>query len=93
MPLFSGGAVIRDGKAPLFLDGEGMLCLSLLTEKSAGRYLPPTGLPDGSSVSFEILADDIEWRGNEIRQSCVLSPAEVSGDVTDEEMKLAAEKL
>ena len=96
-PTVSGGAVIRDGKVTGFLSGDEMLTFSLLTEKGAGGYLPPIELGEGQ-VSFEILANDVKKRYSEnalkIEQSCVLSPAEVRGDITEEQMqRMAKEKL
>ena len=91
----SGGAVIRDGKVTGFLSGDEMLILSLLTEKGAGGYLPPIDAGDGQ-VSFEILANDVKKRYSEgrliIEQNCVLSPAEVRGDITEEQMQQMSKK-
>lgn len=96
-PVLSGGAVMRDGRLAGYLSGEQMLILSLMTEKTTGGYLPPLALPDGRQVSFEILANDVKKREDgdtlHIEQSCMLSPAEVRGEVTEDEMRQAAKKF
>lgn len=95
-PKLSGGAVISDGRLSGYLSGEQMLILSMMTENGAGGYLPP--ITQGErQVSFEILANEvkIKYRGGkaEFSQNCVLSPAEVRGDITVEEMRSAAKRF
>lgn len=95
-PYLSGGAVMRGGKISGYLSGEQMLLLSLMTDDGPGGYLPPLELSDERRVSFEILANDIKKKesGGRVRieQKCVLSPAEVRGDVSADEMENAAKK-
>ena len=90
----SGGAVIGEEGLRGHLSGEQMLLLSLLTESGAGGYLPPTELSGGRQVSFEILANEIRRKeeGDTVRilHSCVLSPAEVKGEVDAGEMERVA---
>lgn len=95
-PYLSGGAVMRDGGISGYLSGEQMLLLSLMTEDGPGGYLPPLELSGERRVSFEILANDIkkEKSGDRVKieQECVLSPAEVRGDVSADEMEDSAKK-
>ncbi len=95
-PKLSGGAVISDGKLSGYLSGEQMLILSMMTERGAGGYLPP--ITQGENVaSFEILANEVKvkYQGGkaEFTQNCVLSPAEVRGDITVEEMGAEAKRF
>lgn len=87
----SGGAVIRGGELLGYLSGEQMMLYLLLTKDGAGGYLPPIELSHGRKVSFEILANRVEEKGANVLQSCVLSPAEVRGEVSIGEMESAAE--
>lgn len=95
-PKLAGGAVISDGKLSGYLSGEQMLILSMMTERGAGGYLPPI-IHGENSASFEILANEvkIEYQDGkaEFTQNCVLSPAEVHGDITVEEMGSAAKRF
>lgn len=88
----SGGAVMRSGKLSGYLSGDEMLLVSIISDKSAGGYLPR--LSDGeSSVSFEILAKKVkEKEKGELAVEITLSPAEVKGEMTDKTMKKISEE-
>jgi len=94
--ILSGGAVMTELGRVGYLSEEQMLLRSLLTDKTAGGYLPTIRTDDGRAVSFEILANDLELSGKEssftIRNSLTLSPAEVLGSVSEEEMKSLSEE-
>jgi len=97
-PRVEGGAVIKDSKLAGYLSGEQMLLLSLLTDEGDGGYLPTLSLSDKRQVSPEILSNDlkIEHLGDgsiKIKQKCVLSPAEVRGEVSGDEMRSAAKSF
>ncbi|MBQ6846223.1 MAG: hypothetical protein IJO61_03745 [Oscillospiraceae bacterium] len=91
----SGGAVINGGKPSGYLSGEEVLIRSLVTDKGAGGYLPMLSGEKGE-VSFEILAREGKKKetetGNEISLRITLSPAEVRGEMSGEEMKKLGEK-
>ena len=95
-PYMSGGAVVQGDKIETYLSGEQILFLSLMTAEGAGGYLPPVSISKERSASFEILRNRIRKRNTKdrliIEQECVLSPAEVRGDVSDREMEDAAQK-
>ncbi len=91
-----GGAVLSEKGVSGYLSGEEMLLCSLLTDKGAGGYLPTIDAGEELAVSFEILANDIKVKKQSdnfiILQKLTLSPAEVRGEISSENMKKAAEK-
>ncbi len=90
-PVFSGGAVLRENSAPVFLSGEQILLLSLLDEDGGGGYLPPISA-ENHEFSFEILAQKLRRRDGAISLHLILSPAEVCGDADSAMMKKTAEE-
>lgn len=94
--LLSGGAVMRNGKFKGYLSGDEMLFRSLLTDRSPGGYLPKLVAGDGKSASFEILANELEFLHDrdktKIVQKITLSPSEVLGDMTEDEMRTVVQE-
>lgn len=93
----SGGAVISEKGFSGYLSEDEFLFLSLLTDKTAGGYLPVIRLDSSREVSFEILGNNLKVRklGEKvlIEQEITLSPAEVRGEVSDSEMQEAAQRF
>ena len=91
--VMSGGAVILDSGFVGYLSDEEILFRSLLTDRTAGGYLPTIESGD-RSVSFEILSNDlyVKREGDSflIREKLTLSPAEVRGELSEAEMKSLA---
>ena len=89
--IMSGGAVISEKGFLGYLSEEENLLRSLLTDKSAGGYLPVIEVGEGRSLSFEILANDVDIKREEgkflIREKITLSPAEVRGEFEENEMR------
>ena len=89
--IMSGGAVISEKGFLGYLSEEENLLRSLLTDKSAGGYLPVVEVGEGRSLSFEVLANDIDIKREGadflIQEKITLSPAEVRGDFEEGEMR------
>ncbi len=92
--IMSGGAVLSEKGFLGYLSEEQSLLRSLLTDKSAGGYLPVIEVGEDRALSFEVLANDIEIKreGEKfvLREKLTLSPAEVRGDFDEKEMSTAA---
>ncbi len=92
--IMSGGAVLSEKSFLGYLSEEQSLLRSLLTDKSAGGYLPVIEVGEDRALSFEVLSNDIDVKreGEKfiIREKLTLSPAEVRGDFNEEEMSEAA---
>lgn len=87
-PSFSGGAVLRENGDAVYLSGEQILLLSLLSEDEGGGYLPPIAI-EGAETSFEILAQTLRHQESKSLLHLVLSPAEVSGELDSVEAEAA----
>ncbi len=91
----TGGAVIKNNKVAAYLTGEQMLALSLITDSGAGGYTDVIACKNGSAA-FEILGSEAEIKREKesirIKQSVVLSPGEVSGNVNNKELEAAAKR-
>ena len=91
----SGGAIVSDEGISGVLSGEELLLAKLLSDNGAGGYLPTVDVSENSAVSFEILANSVkikrEGNGFLISQKITVSPAEVKGKVSHEEMKKVCE--
>ncbi len=89
----SGGAVISEAGLAGYLSENEFLFLSLLTDRTAGGYLPEIKT-ENAEVSFEILANNLNVKeidaGFLIEQEITLSPAEMRGNASDSEMSSAA---
>lgn len=92
--IMSGGAVLSESGFLGYLSEEENLLRSLLTDKSAGGYLPVIEVGDGRALSFEILSNDVDIKREGemflIREKITLSPAEVRGEFSEDEMRSAA---
>lgn len=92
--LMSGGAVLSENGFSGYLSEKESLLRSLLTDKSAGGYLPVIEVGKDRALSFEILANDLDVKNNGgkfiIYEKLTLSPAEVRGDFSEKEMSVAA---
>ena len=92
--IMSGGAVLSESDFLGYLSEEQSLFRSLLTDKSAGGYLPVIEVEKDRAVSFEILANDVrikrEGERIMVNESITLSPAEVRGDFYEKEMREVA---
>ena len=95
--VLTGGAVISENGFAGYLSETEFLFRSLLTDKTAGGYLPVIQLDSSREVSFEILGNNLRVRKGEekvlIEQEITLSPAEVRGEVSNSELEEAAWKF
>ena len=93
----SGGAVISEKGFLGYLSENEFLFRSLLTDETAGGYLPVIPLDSSREVSFEILGNNLKVKkaGEKvlIEQEVTLSPAEVRGEASNSEMQEVAQRF